>query len=139
MPEAPTPPESLVATVTPAQVLQRFERIRDGYRLGLYDLDAFNAALKFFQFPDEHGVIWTIGASSTQWYRWDGSAWQVGNPPGQLRMPPMPLELRPEGQAPVLSRAAEAVPAEPRALSCPKCGAKNIGKKFCTTCGAKLV
>ena len=133
----PPPPESLAPTVTPASVLERFERIREHYRMGILDLGAFNAALKLFQFPDAGGVLWTVGATSNRWYRWDGGEWQPGTPPAQLQLPAMPLELSPAGDAPRLP-ATRAAPAGPRAVPCPKCGAQNVGKKFCTQCGGRL-
>jgi hypothetical protein len=137
MPDPTTPPETLTRTVTPDQVLERFERIREQYRMGILDLEAFNAALKLFQFPDAQGVRWTVGATSNRWYRWDGSQWQPGNPPERLELPEMPLELRPATGVPALPETKP--PSRPAgAASCPKCGAENAGKKFCTRCGTKL-
>jgi hypothetical protein len=141
MPELPTPdpPETLSLTVTPAQALARFERLREHYRMGILDLAAFNSALALYRFPDAQGVLWTVGATSNRWYRWDGKTWQPGDPPSELQLPAMPLDLAPEGQPPVLARQEEtAVPVEPSAVRCPKCGAANVGKKFCTSCGTKL-
>jgi hypothetical protein len=138
MPQSPPPPESLASTVTPAQVLERFERIREQYRMGVLDLQAFNAGLKLFQFPDAGGALWTVGATSNTWYRWDGGEWRPGTPPPQLQLPVMPLELMPESDAPRLPPARQTVPAAPRAVGCPKCGAQNVGKKFCTHCGTRL-
>jgi hypothetical protein len=136
----PEPPETLFLTVTPAKVLERFELIRDQYRMGVLDPAAFNAALKVFQFPDAEGVLWTVGARSNRWYRWDGGTWQPADPPAQLQIPPMPLELVPDAQRPPLSPAAPApVQREgPRPQICPTCGAANPGRKFCTKCGARL-
>ncbi len=139
MSDRPPPPESLTALVTPTSVLTQFDRIREQYRMGVLDLAAFNEALKLFQFPDSDGVLWTIGATSNTWYRWDGNAWQPGDPPALLQLPAMPMELAPETEQPALPAApAPAPPAEPQAILCPKCGAANVGKKFCTKCGTKL-
>lgn len=137
-PSPPPPPESLASTVTPAKVLERFERVREQYRMGIIDVAAFNAALKLFQFPDSDGVLWTVGATSNRWYRWDGGEWQPGEPPAQLELPAMPLELMPESDAPQLPATRAGPAAGPRPVRCPKCGAENVGKKFCTQCGTRL-
>src|SRR5262245_28239901 len=137
MPDAPPPPESLVQTVTPDQVVERFERLREAYRLGVYDLATFNSVLALFQFPDPAGVLWTVGATSNSWYRWDGRAWQPATPPARLQMPPMPLEFAPDAAAPPLPATAPPI-AEPRGVRCGTCGSMNVGKKFCTSCGARL-
>jgi hypothetical protein len=107
--------------------------------MGIIDVGAFNQALKLFQFPDDQGVLWTVGATSSAWYRWDGKAWQPGAPAGRLQLPELPMDLTPETERPPLPvSAAWQAPSEPSAPACPKCGTVSTGKKFCTTCGTKL-
>ena len=131
------PPEILNQTATPAKILERFEIIREQYRMGLMDAPSFNEVLKIFQFRDSSGALWTPGAQTNQWYRREGKQWVAGNPPDELRLPQLPLELSPEPARPVLTRAP-APAAGPQAVVCPTCGAANVGKKFCTSCGTKL-
>ena len=133
----PTPPELPTPTVTPATALERFERLRDQYRMGIIDLPAFTSALEVYQFPYEQGVLWTIGATSGSWYRWNGAGWEAGHPPAQLRLPPMPLELAPDAARPALA-AGPAPQTGSREKRCSACGTWSIGKKFCTSCGTRL-
>lgn len=133
----PEPPELVSPTATPADILQRLELMREQYRMGLMDAASFNHVLELFQFPDVTGVLWTPGAQSGRWYQWNGREWVPGNPPERLQIPQMPLELAPETERPA-GQAAPAEPEGPRPVPCPKCGASNVAKKFCTTCGTKL-
>ena len=135
--DMPEPPETLTPTTTPAKVLERLEFIRERYRMGLMDPSSFNEVLKIFQFRDATGALWTPGARSNQWYRRDGAKWVPGTAPEQLQVPQLPLELTPETEAPSLPKVP-APSAGPRAVTCPTCGAANVGKKFCTSCGTRL-
>ena len=136
----PDPPEILTPTSTPEKILERLEIVREQYRMGLMDPAAFNEVLKIFQFRDEAGTLWTPGARTDQWYRRDGTEWVTANPPARLLLPNLPLELSPEPERtplPPLPRPPRAT--GPREVTCPTCGARNVGKKFCTQCGTKLV
>ena len=134
----PEPPETLTPTATPARIVERLDLIRERYRMGLMDPQSFNEVLKIFQFRDAGGALWTPGARSNQWYRREGHRWVADDPPAQLLLPQLPLELSPEPARPPLPQPP-ARAAGPRELTCPTCGAANAGRKFCTQCGTKLV
>ena len=132
----PDPPETLTPTSTPEKILQRLDIIREQYRMGLMDPASFNAVLKDFQFRDEAGALWTPGARTNRWYRREGAEWVPGNPPTRLLLPKLSLELSPDLERPPLPQPPPATGA--REVTCPTCGAPNVGKKFCTQCGTKL-
>lgn len=134
----PEPPETLAPTATPAKIVERLDLIRERYRMGLMDPASFNEVLKIFQFRDAAGVLWTPGARTNQWYRRHGNEWVAGEPPAQLLLPQLPLELAPEPARPPLSPPPPRAEG-PREVTCRTCGAPNVGKKFCTQCGTKLV
>jgi len=136
MPDSPPPPESLSPMTTPALILRWFERVREQFQLGVLSGAAFNELLQSFQFSDAQGTLWTPGARTSQWYRWDGRQWTPGAPPERLQLPAFVLASTELPPLPLASTAA--APSEPRAVRCPKCGAANLGKKFCTKCGTKL-
>ncbi len=133
----PDAPELLSQTSTPQVILDRFELLRDRYRMGLIDAGSFNELLKIFQFRDAGGVLWTPGAKSREWYRWTGRDWTPGNPPDQLVIPAMALDSL-AGSGMQSEPLAPHGPGGPRAVTCAKCGASNVGKKFCTSCGTRL-
>jgi hypothetical protein len=132
------PPEILNQITTPAKIVARLDAIRERYRMGLIDPPGFNEVLKLFQFRDATNRIWTPGARTNQWYRLDGRDWVAANPPEQLQLPALPLELAPEPERPPLP-PPQARPTGPGEVTCPTCGAPNVGKKFCTSCGTKLI
>ena len=134
------PPEILSEITTPAKVIAQLDVIRERYRMGLMDPPGFNEVLKLFQFRDSSNRVWSPGARTNQWYRRDGREWVADNPPDQLQMPKLPLELAPEPDRPSLPPTAPTAPQSrgPTAITCLTCGASNVGKKFCTQCGTKL-
>ena len=139
MSERPPPPETVLPSASPATILEWFERVREQYRMGVLNAAVFNQLLTMFQFPDDAGTLWTPGARSSQWYRWDGSRWIPGDPPARLQVPPMDLAASDLPPLPTEAPGAVAAPKDPNLKVCPKCGAENVGKKFCTKCGSKLV
>ncbi len=127
------PPEVFHQTATPAQILERFQLVRERYKMGMMDARTFNDLLKLFQFRDVMGVLWTPGAQSGEWYRLNAGQWTPGNPPERLRIPQLPLGLDPSTAVPGQAEAAT-----PEGGRCPKCGAATRGKKFCTSCGTRV-
>ncbi|RXZ42044.1 zinc ribbon domain-containing protein [Crenobacter cavernae] len=134
----PEPPEILFQTATPATILDRLDLMCDQYRMGVMDAESFNEALKLFQFRDDGGVLWTPGAQTSRWYRWDGRRWVPGSPPERLQIPPMPLSLGIGEDPPMPGYGVVRYEAAPPLPQCPKCGAPDRGTKFCTSCGTKL-
>ncbi len=132
----PEPPEMLESFATPAMILERLDVLRMRYQMGAMDARSFNEVLKSFQFRDAADVLWTPGVQSGTWYRWDGARWTPGSPPDRLRLPKAELSISPDPAPQELSKWA---PRDPDTRICPKCGAENVGKKFCTQCGTKLV
>lgn len=133
----PEPPEILVPTSSPAKILERFEEIRERYRMGLIDPLTFNQLLKFFQFRDEAGSLWTPGARTNKWYRREGARWVEKTPPALLLLPQLPVDFAPETEPPPLPKV-ETSSAKSGVRICPTCGSSNTGKKFCTQCGTRL-
>ena len=87
---------------------------------------------------DANNELWTPGAQSGNWYRWDGRQWIPGNPPERLVIPKLPAELAPEPDPTPQPLTQWTPPKDPNLKVCAKCGAENVGKKFCTKCGSKL-
>ena len=141
MPEGasvPEPPETLDRFISPAAVLERLDVLRMRYTMGDMDVASFNEVLKLFQFRDVNNELWTPGAQSGNWYRWDGRQWTAGTPPEQLVIPKMSIAMLPELEAAPQPLSKWAPPRDPNIKTCPKCGAENTAKKFCTKCGTKL-
>jgi hypothetical protein len=128
----PEPPELAYESVAPEVLTERLDIIRERFRTGLLTAADFNAALKAFQFNDELGHLWSPGATTGKWYRWDGDEWTAAAPPSRLKV----------SQSPILftdfERQTNSRPSKPAGAVCPTCGASNVGKKFCTQCGTKL-
>ena len=126
------PPEIAYEMATPEQLLKRLDILRERFRTGLMSVGDFNTAIKAYQFNDDVGHLWAPGATTSRWYRWDDGKWTVATPPSRLRV----------NQTPIMfidfDEEKPPVAAAPAGVSCPKCGAKNVGKKFCTQCGTKL-
>jgi hypothetical protein len=142
MPEGarvPDAPETLQRFTSPAAILERLDVIRMRYTMGDIDTASFNEVLKLFQFRDVHDVLWTPGAQSGTWYRWAGERWIPGAPPEQLVLPPLTIKMLPEAELEPQPLSKWAPAKDPNIKTCPKCGAENTAKKFCTSCGAKLV
>ena len=91
----PEPPELVYETVAPAEILQRLDRVRERFRTGLITVNDFNASLKAFQFSDDLGRVWSPGATTSQWYRWDLDQWTTADPPEVLRVPQSPTPPQP--------------------------------------------
>jgi hypothetical protein len=136
----PEPPEPIYDTATPEQIAARLEEVREQFRLGLMDTAGFNAALAAFQFTDEVGHLWAPGATSGQWYRWDGTGWTPAVPPARLNLPATPIMFNDLELPAATSAPPASTPDGPHAgMVCPNCGHRNVGKKFCTNCGTKLM
>ena len=133
------PPEMVAQTATPAQILERLEFLRMRYRMGDMNATSFNEVLKIFRFRDAGGGVWSPGAQTNTWYRWDGRRWVAGTPPERLQIPVMPLGIPVDPLGP-----GQQVGPTPTTRSvsargtCAKCGAANPGKKFCTACGSRM-
>jgi hypothetical protein len=129
----PDPPEVAHVTATPQQLVERLEILREQLRTGVLDTGGFNAALKAFQFTDELGRVWSPGATSGHWYRWDLDTWTRAEPPPSLRVPQEPVMFDD------FERATSRPAAPPAArVTCPSCGAPAGRTKFCVHCGTRL-
>ena len=133
------PPEIAYETVSSEVLLQRLEMLRERLRTGVMSVGDFNAAIKAFQFRDEIGHLWAPGATSGQWYRWDDGKWTPAQAPARLQVDQSPIMFDDFEEATTRQPVTSQQPAQPAGVVCPNCGARNIGKKFCTSCGTKLV
>jgi hypothetical protein len=133
----PEPPELAHETVSPDELLQRLDIVRERFRTGLITASDFNTAIRAFQFADSVGHLWAPGATSNQWYRWDGNQWTAAAPPPLLKVPQAPILFTDYEEEAADARRKGTVAPSP-SVDCPQCGAPNPGKKFCTRCGTKL-
>jgi hypothetical protein len=139
------PPELARDTVSADEVDRRLDTVRARYQTGLLSAAAFQSLLQSFQFKDDIGHLWSPGASSGVWYRWDPSGWTAAQPPARLNVAPEtarlidPLVVRlpePQVEGPV---AAPVESAMARAADvCPNCGTPKTGSRFCTSCGTRF-
>ena len=82
----PDLPESVTETAAPEQLMQALEIFRQRYQQGLMTAREFREMLNLFQFTDEVGHLWSPGANTGQWYRWDRSQWTAAAPPARLKV-----------------------------------------------------
>lgn len=132
----PHTPEPVYETVTPAELSERLEMVRERFRTGVINAESFNVVMKQFQFRDTLGHLWSPGATTGKWYRWDGHRWIPDSPPSTLNVPQAPVMVDDFDEHEARSRWRPP-PASPAAV-CPTCGTPNTGKKFCTKCGTRL-
>jgi hypothetical protein len=66
------------------EVEELFYLICEGYHRDYVDIGSIKEMLETMCFFDEHGVIWTLGINTGNWYLWDGSSWMKGTPEGKL-------------------------------------------------------
>lgn len=81
-----TPPEIFREKTTPANVMARLRLLRTRYVEGEMSAARFNAILEAFRFVDEVGHLWSPGAQSERWYRWDRAQWTPAEPPAALAL-----------------------------------------------------
>lgn len=60
---------------------RRFHELRELYDNGGIDESEFRAEMGKLRFQDAHNHWWTIGATSGQWFWYDGAQWIRGEPP----------------------------------------------------------
>jgi RNA polymerase subunit RPABC4/transcription elongation factor Spt4 len=138
----PAPPEPVYDKATPEELLRRLDIVRDRYLLGMMTATEFNGVLKEFQFTDERGVIWTPGATTSQWYCWDREQWVQAAPPAILNLPSLPAMFIPvEPPAAVPDVWPQEIKPPPVVAAstkiCVHCGQPIRGKAFCPHCGTK--
>jgi len=137
----PKIPEQFQETATPQSLIRRLEILKNDYRHGGMSAADFNRMLSVFQFKDDEGYIWSPGAQTNQWYRWDGKSWQPLQPPRHLYVPNDPFTSSPQWEfADADSTEGEedqqaATESEERC----QCGAvRSEGDLFCTQCGTRF-
>ncbi len=132
----PDIPESVTETAGPEQLTQALEIFRQRCQQGLMTAREFRELLSLFQFTDEVGHLWSPGANTGQWYRWDRSQWTAAAPPARLKVPPA-LSASPSVQIPP-AQPASPPPVQPPVQSavCAGCGSPlPEGAGFCPKCG----
>jgi ribosomal protein L32 len=126
-------PEPLLTPLRPDEIRLRMEELRTRYQRGVIVPDVYKSLCNQFQFRDATGHLWSIGATSCLWYRWDISAWTQAEPPTELFFADEALEKTTAWMT--TERAAMAKPAS-SAYVC-TCGAvSEVATRFCPECGA---
>lgn len=70
-----------------AKVEAQFKDLREQFDNGRFTLDEFKSKLFDMMVQDDQGNWWMIGYESGQWYRHDGSQWQLDTPPAIRALP----------------------------------------------------
>ncbi|MGC8839008.1 MAG: hypothetical protein ACP5UM_11385, partial [Anaerolineae bacterium] len=65
---------------------------------GEIDEATFEAEAERFQFQDEEGRIWALGARTGRWYVYTDQGWVLADPPREEAPPP---EEKPQGRIPL--------------------------------------
>ena len=128
----PDLPESVTETAAPEQLMQALEIFRQRYQQGLMTAREFREMLNLFQFTDEVGHLWSPGANTGQWYRWDRSQWTAAAPPARLKVPPA-LSASPRVQIPPAQPASSPPVQSPVCAGCGNPLPEGAG--FCPKCG----
>jgi rRNA maturation endonuclease Nob1 len=146
----PEMPEAVRDFFTPQELQNRMEAYRRLHQGGAISAAQFNDFLAVFRFNDGVGHLWTIGATSGKWYRWDRTQWTQAEPPPSLTIANENLQKSgawvitmpaasagsPPGPKASSDGGSASVPAN--ALQCTKCGQKSASGAFCSACGGKL-
>src|ERR1700674_5702613 len=133
----PDMPETLRDHFPPEELVRRIEELRARYQKGAMASESFNAMLKAFQFNDDVGHLWTVGANSGQWYRWDRTQWTAAPPPPSLMLASPVFQ---NSAAWLTTAEAAKTPAAMGVarLQCAQCKRTFDDGKFCVACGGKL-
>jgi hypothetical protein len=137
----PKIPEQIQEKATPQSLVRRLAILQSDYRHGGMSAADFNRMLSVFQFKDEEGYIWSPGARTSQWYRWDGKNWQPLQPPRYLYVPNDPFTESPQWEFADVDALEDEEKQQPAAESEERCqcgGVRNEGDLFCTQCGARF-
>ncbi|MGE5139883.1 MAG: tetratricopeptide repeat protein [Rudaea sp.] len=102
--------------MTLAQMESRFFELKGKLAVGNIGEDEFKREMEKLRFQDQHGRWWMIGAQSGRWYYYDGTRWQLGQPPADEANPPV---SEPELDASEPARPAPAAPSPVRAAPPP--------------------
>ncbi|NLI75880.1 MAG: hypothetical protein GX442_05485 [Candidatus Riflebacteria bacterium] len=79
-----------------AGVRARFEQIRDQWRQGRMNQEAFVDQATQLRLQDEQGYWWQIDPRTGNWLCWDGSTWAFREPPAPAAAPfPQPQAAQP--------------------------------------------
>ncbi len=79
-----------------AGVRARYEQVRDLWRQGRMNQEAFIDQANQLRVQDEQGCWWQIDPRTGNWLCWDGSAWAFREPPAQTAAPVLqPQEAQP--------------------------------------------
>ncbi len=145
----PESPEKVRDSFTPQELRARVEALLRLYQHGALSSAQFNDFLSAFRFNDEIGHLWSPGANSGKWYRWDRTAWTEAEPPPALMLANENMQRSAEWM--LTSTAAAAGPPAPASasggvsatgvassLQCSKCKRTYSSGVFCTACGGKL-
>src|SRR5436190_4637624 len=115
------------------ELVRRMRQLRELHQSGAISAVDFNAFASAFQFTDDIGHLWTVGANSDQWYRWDRTEWTAAQPPTSLWVANADLQASSEwiitagGAASRPASAAGGVPG-----ACAGCGSQlPAGTKLC--------
>lgn len=128
----PESPEVVRDTYTPEELVRRLEEIRRLHKGGALSAKTFNDFVSAFRFNDAAGHLWSIGANTGQWYRWDMTAWTPATPPQSLMLENASIQQSSEW---IITAGAGTRPS----LQCSQCKASAADGTFCTKCGGKLV
>jgi hypothetical protein len=146
MPEAP---EIVRESFAPEELIRRLEELRQRYSQGALTAAQFNDVLSMFQFNDEFGHLWTPGARTSGWYRWDRTQWTAAEPPRSLALAnprvtgsaawhtTTEAAFAPGPQPEVTAHAPTATESA-SSLQCTKCKKIYASGTFCVACGGKL-
>ena len=137
MPTPIPPPEPVLTRLSPDEIRLRLDELRSRYEHGAITQDLYKGLCGKFRFRDAAGYLWSIGAASSRWYRWDLTAWTDAEPPAELYFSDETLEDTPawltteraanEPAAPHQYRCACGVVTEKPTKFCPECGAPRSG------------
>ena len=77
-------PEPISTPLRPDQIRRRMDELRLRYQQGVIAPEVYKGLCSQFQFRDSMGHLWSPGAVSSNWYRWDRTTWTPAEPPGDL-------------------------------------------------------
>lgn len=130
-------PELVRDTYRPEELVRRLQELRRLYQGGAWSAAQFNDFASAFRFNDDVGHLWSLGANTGQWYRWDRTQWTVASPPQSLMLANQDLQRSSEWMI-TAGAALAATPATATTLQCSRCKKPATSGTFCTTCGGKL-
>jgi RNA polymerase subunit RPABC4/transcription elongation factor Spt4 len=162
----PSDTQEEIIAFEPIEIELYFNILCEGFQKGELTFNQIRETLKDFMLYDREGNLWTIGAKSGKWYRWENNKWQTADTPeGPLfsayRIEEKLAELNRTcpnceklvdaeyrfcpycGTALENPQPAKVVPkgnhkpAAPATVFCRNCGKKiKVQAKFCNYCGA---